>query len=114
MKIPKWQHKFVRKYRGGKLFFNFINNPANTCSYDLKISRDIKIKYVFHSKAFFHILSTIFIQVTSAPLSVAYYQNKLYFVHLSSYLRLGLFISYLGDLFFHYPLSFSFSLPLII
>ena len=54
LKIPKWQNKLVRKYRRGKLFFSFINNAANTCSYDLKISRDIEILYVFHFKAFFH------------------------------------------------------------
>ena len=54
LKTPKWQHKLVRKYRRGELFFDFINNAANTCSYDLKISRNIEIKCVFHSKAFFH------------------------------------------------------------
>ena len=54
LKIPKWQHKLVRKYMRGKLFFSFINNAAKTGSYDLKVLRDTEIKYVFHSKAFFH------------------------------------------------------------
>lgn len=68
LKIPKWQNKLVWKYRRGKLFFSFINNAADTGSYDLKISRDTEVKYVFHSKAF-SILSIVFIEVASAPLS---------------------------------------------
>ena len=53
LKIPKWQHKFVRDYKRGKLVFYFLNNDAKTCLYVLKISENTDTEHVFQSKAFF-------------------------------------------------------------
>ena len=53
--------KHVCEYRQGKLFFWFSNSITKTCSYGLKILMIIEIKYVFHFKAYFHVLD--FIQV---------------------------------------------------
>ena len=55
LKIPKWQHELVQKYKWGKLVSYFLNNAANPCSQELKISENFQIKYVFQSKAFFHL-----------------------------------------------------------
>ena len=53
LNILKWQHKVVPKFKRGKFSFNFLNNAAKTCSYELKTSENIEIKHVFQSKAFF-------------------------------------------------------------
>ena len=64
--IRWWQQKHIPQYRRGIFFFNFSNNVAKTCSYKLKISRNIKIKYVFHFKAYFHVLDTFHASCLSA------------------------------------------------
>ena len=51
----------------GKLVSYFLNNAANTCLYELKISENIGIWHFFQSRAFFH--TAIFTQVASAPLN---------------------------------------------
>ena len=53
LKIPKWQNKFVRDYKRGKLVSYFLNNAAKTCLYGLKILENIDIEHVFQSKHFF-------------------------------------------------------------
>ena len=40
------------------LFFYFSNNVAKSCSYGLKISRNIKIKCLFHFKVYFNAVHT--------------------------------------------------------
>ena len=40
LKIPKWEHKLIRKYKQGKLVSYFLDNAAKTCSYELKISEN--------------------------------------------------------------------------
>ena len=54
MKISKWQHKLILKYKRRKLTSYFLDNAAKTCSYGLSISENIEIKHVFQSKLFFH------------------------------------------------------------
>ena len=54
LKIPKWQHELIRKYKQGKLASYFLDNAAKTCSYGLKIAESIEVKHVFQSKLFFH------------------------------------------------------------
>ena len=66
LKIPKWQRKLVWDYKWGKLVSYFLNNAAKSCVYGLKISDNVEIEHVFHSKAFF-ILVAIFTQVASVP-----------------------------------------------
>ena len=38
--------------------FNFSNNIAKTCSYELKISKNVETEYLFHFKSYFHVLNT--------------------------------------------------------
>ena len=44
LKIPKWQHEFVRNFKRGKLISYFLNNAAKTCLCGLKISENIDIR----------------------------------------------------------------------
>ena len=53
MKILKGQHKLVRDDKRGKLVSYFLNNATKTCLYEIKVSKDIEIKHVCESKAFF-------------------------------------------------------------
>ena len=53
LKISKWQHKFSRQYKRGKLVSYFLNDAAEVCSYVLKNTENLEIKYVFQSKPFF-------------------------------------------------------------
>ena len=48
--------KPVREFKRGKLIFYLSNNVAKKCPCELKISRDIKIKYLFRLKVYFHVL----------------------------------------------------------
>ena len=57
MKIPKWQHELARYYKRGKLVSYFLNNPAKTCLYGLKIPENIEIGHFFQSITFFHLSS---------------------------------------------------------
>ena len=58
-KIPKWQHELVRDYKRGKLVYYFLNNTAETCLYELKISENIETEHAFKSKAFFRLSSNL-------------------------------------------------------
>ena len=53
LKIPKWLHKFSWQCKRGKLVSYFLNDAAKVCSYVLKNTENLEIKYVFQSKAFF-------------------------------------------------------------
>ena len=49
---------FVNKSEGN-CFFHFSINVVKTCSYGLKVSRNMEIRYLFHFKAYFHVLGTV-------------------------------------------------------
>ena len=66
LKIPKWQHKFIREYKRGKLASCFLDNTAKTCSYELKFHRTLKSSMSFSLNLFF-IKVTFSTQVASAP-----------------------------------------------
>ena len=72
MKIPKWQHKFARYYKRGKLVSYFLNNAAKTCLYGLKISKNIEIGHFFQSRAFFHLSSNLHTSCLSAFKEITY------------------------------------------
>ena len=54
---------FINKSEGNFFFFSFsiivVKTCSKTCSYRLKVSRNIEIGYLFHFKAHFHVLNTI-------------------------------------------------------
>ena len=52
LKIPKWQDKLIWIYKPGELVSYFLNNPANTRLFVLKISENIEIKDLFQPKSF--------------------------------------------------------------
>ena len=66
LKIPKCQDKLVLDYKRGKLVSCFLNNAAKKCLYGPKISENIEIEHVFHSKAFFHLSSYLHASCLSA------------------------------------------------
>ena len=82
LKFLKWQDKLVREYKEGKSVSYFLNNAAKTCLYGLKISDNFhglkisdnfQIKYVFQSKAFFHLcnfLHTTFLSAFKCFMSI--------------------------------------------
>lgn len=49
-KVPWWQQKQVDEYRQMKITFWFFDNVAKTCSYGLKISRNIEANNLFFLK----------------------------------------------------------------
>lgn len=60
---PKWKYKHEKMW---KKLFNFLNNTSKTCSFELKISRNIEIHYALHLKyIFIHV--THFTQVALLP-----------------------------------------------
>ena len=72
LKIAKWQHELVPRYKRGKLVSYFLNDAAKTCSYELKVSENIEINHAFQCKVFFISVTqvSISIQVASKPLSL--------------------------------------------
>ena len=68
LEIPKWQHKFVRNYKRGKLVSYFLNNAAKARLYGLKFQRTLELSMFFSLKPFFISLA-ISTQVASAPLN---------------------------------------------
>ena len=66
MKIPKWQHELSRYYKRGKLVSYFLNNPAKTCLYGLKVSENIEIGHFFQSRTFFYLNSNLHTSCFSA------------------------------------------------
>ena len=49
LKIPKWQDKLIWIYKPNSYF---LNNPAKTRLFGLKISENIEIKDLFQPKSF--------------------------------------------------------------
>ena len=40
LKIPKWQHEVIKKYKQGKLASYFLDDAAKTCSDGLSKNRE--------------------------------------------------------------------------
>ena len=62
LKIPKWQYKSAEK-RWWKCSFYVLNSAAKTGLYELKVSKNLEMKFVFYFKAYFFIHGTNFKQV---------------------------------------------------
>ena len=42
------------------VFFSFVNNVVETCSYSFELSRNTEIKHLFNSKGYFHVLDIFY------------------------------------------------------
>ena len=61
------RNMFVTTIERNRFFVFYCSyNVAKTCSYEVKISRSIKTKYLFYFKAYFHVLETFHTRCLSA------------------------------------------------
>ena len=108
-----------RKILTGVSFYNILGFYYERTHNSFTIKELRQIHSVFRSNAFFQLSLSVakcFIELSlRCCLRVAYYmealsyRDRLYFVYLSLGLHIGLFMSYLCDLFFHHQFHFHYN-----